>query len=616
LFCNHNVGAELIAVVKKRGQEAMGDRLSSVADQSDPYIESAVVAFEGGDSPSAVSLLQRASTMGSLKAFTELALILDPWQNHQLMPIAQYVDNSFREQRGLSDECAATRKYPAYRSRMLKISESIDVGHREMSIEDVLRKRREHAGTVIFGSNITMWQVVEKLALTVDRSDAALGTTSQFVHSLQVYEAMLANNKTEEWYLLLGILHDVGKTLSLTGEDDLYVDGSNLILSCPAEHAGLDACVVTYSHDEFGYQKFLESCPGVDLPEEFLYGVRYHSLHSVDPRWLSEKDVQNFAWLFDDFTVYDHGTKNGLNTPPLEVMFSARRLVDKWFPDPIVWMSFSPPSLKSQTSLVPQIEGISDAVDEATPEEEARSIGEFSEVEVVPPGKPHGVVFFGPASYGGNDFWLKQKIRDLQRTVETEVVSTGVLTARKELAVLRGQETEMNKQKSDRASLSEEERRCMERVKKDILASYDEFFDGLERSFMRSQRNENKRLLSQVQQLKADNASLQLMVVSGANEGLGKGLPCSSLMLSQTVAFSWWGITVGARLGVTSPSAGLLASALLNTLQSDTYGGYVGARVKSVPGLSKEERGLFARKKFAKGDVVMRIPRTAWYSQD
>ncbi|KAF4756156.1 Inositol oxygenase 1, variant 4 [Perkinsus olseni] len=228
-------------------------------------------------------------------------------------------------------------QYPAYRNRMLKISESIDVGHREMSIENVLRKRREHAGTVIFGSNITMWQVVEKLALTVDRSDAALGTTSQFVHSLQVYEAMLANNKTEEWYLLLGILHDVGKTLSLTGEDDFYVDGSNLILSCPAEHSGLDACVVTYSHDEFGYQKFLECCPGVDLPEEFLYGVRYHSLHSVDPRWLSEKDVQNFAWLFDDFTVYDHGTKNGLNTPPLEVMFSAKRLVDKWFPDPIVW---------------------------------------------------------------------------------------------------------------------------------------------------------------------------------------------------------------------------------------------------------------------------------------
>ncbi|KAF4706222.1 hypothetical protein FOZ63_017844 [Perkinsus olseni] len=75
------------------------------------YIESAVVAFEGGDSPSAVSILQRASTMGSLKAFTELALIVDPWQNHQLMPVAQYVDNTFREQRGISDECAATRKF-------------------------------------------------------------------------------------------------------------------------------------------------------------------------------------------------------------------------------------------------------------------------------------------------------------------------------------------------------------------------------------------------------------------------------------------------------------------------------------------------------------------------
>ncbi|KAF4666566.1 hypothetical protein FOZ61_009605 [Perkinsus olseni] len=121
LFCNHNVGAELIAVVKERGQGAMGDRLSSVADQSDPYIESAVVAFEEGDSPSAVSILQRASTMGSLKAFTELALIVDPWQNHQLMPVAQYVDKSFREQRGISDECAATRKCTVFTKRSLSL---------------------------------------------------------------------------------------------------------------------------------------------------------------------------------------------------------------------------------------------------------------------------------------------------------------------------------------------------------------------------------------------------------------------------------------------------------------------------------------------------------------
>ncbi|KAF4652741.1 hypothetical protein FOL47_010865 [Perkinsus chesapeaki] len=360
------------------------------SENADRWIESAVMAFEAGDSPAAVSILQEAARMGSLKAFTELALIVDPWQNHQLIPLAAYVDSSFRDQQSYHDECALC---------------------------------------VICGAYCRAQVAPDGLL-----NSAGLGSSSRGSMITQAFPPGTL-------YLLLGILHDVGKTLSLTGEDDAYVDGSNLILSCPFEHAGLDACVVTYSHDEFGYQKFLECCPGVDLPEEFLYGVRYHSLHSVDPKWLSEKDVSNFAWLFDDFTVYDHEENPSADKAP----------------------------------LVPQIEGVAQANGEKSP----RSVG------------------------------IKQKIRDLQRSVETEV-----MTARKELAVLRNQEiANAEREKSGGACLSEEELQLIDKVKKDVLKGCDHFFDKLEDSFMKNQRVENKRLLAQVEQLKSDNTSLQLMAV-------------------------------------------------------------------------------------------------------
>ncbi|KAF4652742.1 hypothetical protein FOL47_010866, partial [Perkinsus chesapeaki] len=55
---------------------------------------------------------------------------------------------------------------------------------------------------------------------------------------------------------------------------------------------------------------------------------------------------------------------------------------------------------------------------------------------------------------------------------------------------------------------------------------------------------------------------------------------------------------------------------MLAALQSDVYEGYVGANVKLRPNLGGAERGLFASKSFREGEVVMRIPKTAWYSQD
>jgi hypothetical protein len=156
---------------------------------------------------------------------------------------------------------------------------------------------------------------------------------------MQLFEGMLLNGETETWKLLAALLHDVGKTLSLVeGVPDEHVDGSNYVLHCDTEKAGLDDCILTYSHDEFGYTKLNRIIP-TDFPDrdDLLYVVRFHSIHHVEEKWLNDKDRTLLPWLFEEFHVFDHGTKNPSHVPELSVIAKARELVESHFPEPVVF---------------------------------------------------------------------------------------------------------------------------------------------------------------------------------------------------------------------------------------------------------------------------------------
>ena len=244
----------------------------------------------------------------------------------------------------LLDEGIVGGSHQSFVDRVNLRAELIDRKHRDMLPETAAALRDKYAVpsqplpsdcpvSSLFG-RISMWSVIEKLALTFDLSDSAISvSTSQFVHCMQVFEGMLANNVSDEWKLLVALLHDIGKTLSLTGELDENVDGSNLVLSCPREGSGLSSCLLTYSHDEFGYEKLRHILP-VDMAnrEKILYAVRFHSIHTVNDKWLDDEDRKMFDWLFKEFQLYDQGTKNPANVPNLQVIGRARALIEKWFP--------------------------------------------------------------------------------------------------------------------------------------------------------------------------------------------------------------------------------------------------------------------------------------------
>lgn len=162
-----------------------------------------------------------------------------------------------------------------------------------------------------------------------------LRTTNQFVHVLQVYEGMVLDGIRDERLLFLALIHDLGKLLSLFGEDDANVDGLNeRVLTPGTPGGGMESVVTTWNHDEFGYQKLAPY-----LPRDLAWVVRWHSfspLVSGDAEaWLTDEER---AWLPTLRTLfeYDHKTKSYWRVPDVDYD-ACRRLVATFLPPEVVF---------------------------------------------------------------------------------------------------------------------------------------------------------------------------------------------------------------------------------------------------------------------------------------
>ena len=110
------------------------------------------------------------------------------------------------------------------------------------------------------------------------------------------------------WLHLTGLIHDLGKVMSVWGEVQYAVTGDTYPVGCKPvesivygiksfggnsdmknpvyqtklgiykEHCGLDKLLMTWSHDEYMYQ-VLKHHPTCSIPEEALYAIRFHSFY-------------------------------------------------------------------------------------------------------------------------------------------------------------------------------------------------------------------------------------------------------------------------------------------------------------------------------------------------
>jgi inositol oxygenase len=228
--------------------------------------------------------------------------------------------------------------------------------HREQTFDFVTRKRAEFLG--LNHRQMSIFEALDFLNTLVDDSDPDI-ELNQLQHLLQTSEAIRADGH-EDWFVLVGLVHDLGKVLCLYGEPQWAVVGDTFPVGCRfderiiyheffdqnpdagnpryktelgvyTKHCGLRNVLMSWGHDEYLYHAFKDF-----LPEPALYMIRYHSFYA----WHREGA---YDWLCDDhdremlrhvqaFNPYDLYSKSP--QPPIwnELRPYYSDLIQKFFP--------------------------------------------------------------------------------------------------------------------------------------------------------------------------------------------------------------------------------------------------------------------------------------------
>ncbi len=233
--------------------------------------------------------------------------------------------------------------------------------HREQTFDFVQRKRAEFLG--LNRRRMSVFEACDYLNTLVDDSDPDI-ELDQLQHLLQTSEAIRADGH-EDWFVLVGLLHDLGKVLCLYGEPQWAVVGDTFPVGCRHserivyheyfsqnpdarderftsrlglydEGAGLRNVFMSWGHDEYLYHVMKSY-----LPEPALYMIRYHSFYA----WHREGE---YDWLCDDhdremlpwvqkFNPYDLYSKCPQSPNWAELRPYYADLVTKYLPDALAF---------------------------------------------------------------------------------------------------------------------------------------------------------------------------------------------------------------------------------------------------------------------------------------
>jgi len=208
-----------------------------------------------------------------------------------------------------------------------------------------------------------IWEAMEFLNTLVDESDPDTDL-SQLEHLMQTAEAV-RRDAHPRWFILTGLIHDLGKILCLFGEPQWAVVGDTFPVGCAfsdsvvfpeffelnpdrsvaeyqtpcgiyAEGCGLDAVHLSWGHDEYLYHVVRDY-----LPPPALYMIRYHSFyaaHREGAYWhlMNDTDRRMFAAV-RAFNPYDLYTKSH-ERPDVEALAPFYRdLIAEYFPPELRW---------------------------------------------------------------------------------------------------------------------------------------------------------------------------------------------------------------------------------------------------------------------------------------
>ncbi|HVA00475.1 MAG TPA: inositol oxygenase family protein [Terriglobia bacterium] len=242
-----------------------------------------------------------------------------------------------------------------------RVKEFYRLNHAHQTRDFVREKKREFLPGN--RAQMSLWEAMEFLNTLVDESDPDT-ELSQIEHLLQTAEAIRKDGKPD-WFILTGLIHDLGKVLCLWGEPQWAVVGDTFPVGCafspaivlhqyfalnpdskvPAyqarlgvysEHCGLDQVEMSWGHDEYMYHVAKDY-----LPEEALYMIRYHSFypahHEGDYEYLmNDHDQEMFRWV-REFNPYDLYSKSD-EPPKVDALRPYYEdLIAQYFPAQLRW---------------------------------------------------------------------------------------------------------------------------------------------------------------------------------------------------------------------------------------------------------------------------------------
>jgi inositol oxygenase len=241
------------------------------------------------------------------------------------------------------------------------VKEFYRLNHRYQTLDFVLAKKRDYLPPR--RRRMSVWQALEFLNTLVDDSDPDT-ELSQIEHLLQTAEAIRRDGHPP-WFVLTGLIHDLGKILCLFGEPQWAVVGDTFPVGCAfservvfaeffadnpdrqnpqyqtpcgiyEEHCGLERVHLSWGHDEYLYHAVKDY-----LPQEALYMIRYHSFYAAHREGayghlMDERDREMFAWVCA-FNPYDLYSKAEAPPNVAELRPYYEDLIAQFFPPAIAW---------------------------------------------------------------------------------------------------------------------------------------------------------------------------------------------------------------------------------------------------------------------------------------
>lgn len=241
------------------------------------------------------------------------------------------------------------------------VKEFYRLNHRHQTLDFVRAKKREYLP--LRRRRMGIWEAMLFLNLLVDDSDPDT-ELSQIEHLLQTAEAIRRDGRPR-WFILTGLIHDLGKVLCLYGEPQWAVVGDTFPVGCEfsdrvvfpelfadnpdsrvpeyqtpcgiyEEGCGLDRVHLSWGHDEYLYQVVKDR-----LPQEALYMIRYHSFYAAHREGayvhlMDDRDRAMFAHV-RDFSGYDLYSKGESRPDVAGLRPFYESLIAEFFPPSLQW---------------------------------------------------------------------------------------------------------------------------------------------------------------------------------------------------------------------------------------------------------------------------------------